>query len=182
MKKTNIPSQKLLLEDQKKGIGWYAVNVASIIFCIKNNQLNVLLEKRKLPPEKNKWIIPGKFLNYDSSPEQTAQAKLQEVLGKRHSYIEQLYLFGDPERELGKRVVTSTYMLLVAETNLKQNYKTSKQSPLENNWFPVKDLPELAFDTKEIIKYGIDRLKSKAEYTTIVLGLLPQKFSLTQLQ
>jgi 8-oxo-dGTP diphosphatase len=172
----NIPSQKLLKEDQKKGIGWYVVNINTLIFCIKDGQLNILLEKREFEPENGKWIIPGKFLNYNLSPEDTVRVKLKEILDVEDAYIEQLYLFGNPNKSLGKRVVTSTYLLLVSEHNLRFNDSANL------TWFPVKQLPELAFDSREIIQYALNRIKNKAEYTTIVAGLLPRQFRLTELQ
>lgn len=171
----DIPSQELLKEDQKKGIGWYVLNVATLVFCIKENQLNVLLEKRNIDPEKDKWVVPGKFLNYGFSPEEIAQSKLREVLGEEGNYIEQLYLFGDPDKKLGKRLLTATYLLLVRDSNLKEEDN-------DLSWFPISQLPALAFDNAEIIKYGIDRLKNKASYSNIVFGLLPKKFRLSQLQ
>lgn len=172
----NIPSQKLLLEDQKKGISWYVVNINTLIFCIKDEQLNVLLEKRNVAPEKGKWVLPGKFLNYNLSPEGTVQIKLKEILGVEESYVEQLNLFGNPNKKLGKRVVTSTYLLLVPKNNLKPNTKT------EIKWFPVKQLPELGFDSEEIINYATARLKNKAKNSTIAAKLLPKRFTLTELQ
>lgn len=172
----DIPSQKLLLADQKKGIGWYVVNINTLIFCIKDEQLNVLLEKRDVAPEKGKWVLPGKFLNYDLSPEETVKVKLKEVLKTDDAYIEQLYLFGNPNKKLGKRVVTSTYLLLVSRSDLKPATKT------ELKWFPVKQLPELAFDNEEIIQYATARLINKAKYSTIAARLLSKQFTLSELQ
>lgn len=174
----NIPSHKLLLKDKRKGIGWYVVNIATLIFCIKDNQLNVLLEKRVISPEKNKWILPAKFLNYNFSPEQIAEKKLNEVIGKTDAYLEQLYLFGDPNKKLGKRVVTSAYMLLIPNGTF--NKKPSKSQ--EISWFPVSNLPALAFDSKRIIEYGVKRLKNKTSHTNIIFGLLPERFRLSELQ
>lgn len=176
MKKIDIPSQKLLLADQKKGIGWYAVNINTLIFCIKDGQLNVLLEKRNVAPEKGKWVLPGKFLDYNLSPEETVQAKLKEILDTKNSYVEQLNLFGNPNKKLGKRVVTSIYLLLVSKNNLKPNTKT------EIKWFPVKRLPELGFDSEEIVNFATIKLKNKAKRSTVAARLLPKQFTLSELQ
>ncbi|MBU1031401.1 NUDIX domain-containing protein [Patescibacteria group bacterium] len=170
---SDIPSQEQILKDRQKGIGWYVLNVATLIFTIQEDRLKILLEKRTASPEERKWVILGKFLDYGKTLEETAQSKLQEIFGSTRAYLEQLYLYGDPDKKIGKKVLTIIYLLLVPNGKI-------KESNLQ--WFPVQKLPVMAFDNKEIIKYGCQRLQNKATNTTIVAGFLPKKFRLSELQ
>lgn len=179
---TNIPSREQILDDARNDIGWYVLSVTTLILCIKDDQLNILLEKRGITPEEGMWLIPGKFLNYNRTLEETAREKLAEVLNinnPEEAYLEQLNSYSDPNKTLGKRVVTNTHLLLVPSHNL----KIGKQNGIKDlQWFPVKRLPDMAFDHKSIIKNALEQLKNKIEYSDIVFSLLPNKFRLSTLQ
>ncbi len=94
-------------------------------------------------------------------------------------YLEQLYTFGDPKRDPRDRVITVTYLALSDST--KWDVRSGGDAG-EASLHSVKKLPTLAFDHKKILEYGVDRLKAKIGYSNIVMGLLPDEFTLTDLQ
>jgi 8-oxo-dGTP diphosphatase len=162
-----------------------SVTVDTIIFTIKNGVLKLLLVKRNIEPFKNKWAIPGGFVNIDQSLEDAAKVKLEEKTGVKDVYLEQLYTFGNPKRDPRGRVITVAYFALINSDNitLKGNSnKTSSKEEYEAEWFDMTNLPQLAFDHKEILGYALKRLKWKFEYTTVAFSLLPKKFTMTQVQ
>lgn len=156
-----------------------SVTVDIVIFTIKSSELKVLLVKRSISPFKDKWSIPGGFVNIEQSLEDAAKTKLEEKTSVKDVYLEQLYTFGEPKRDPRGRVITVTYFALINSENivLKDN-KDQK----DVGWFQLDKLPQLAFDHKEIMEYALKRLKWKFEYTTAAFSLLPKKFTMTQLQ
>jgi len=157
------------------------VTVDPILFTIENNILKVLLVKRGNEPFRGRWAIPGGFVNVNESLEAAARRELEEETGIKEVYLEQLYTYGEPKRDPRARIITISYFALVDSTKLKQ-VKPTKKEILEQKWFSVKDLPDLAFDHKEIIEYAYKRLKYKLEYTVVGLELMPNQFTLTDLQ
>jgi 8-oxo-dGTP diphosphatase len=104
---------------------------------------------------------------------------LRERAGVADIYLEQLYTFGDPKRDLRQRSVSVAYFALVNNDRCTPK-KTEYISDI--SWHSVKNIPKLAFDHDEIVKYGLERLRSKLAYTNIAYGLLPKKFTLSELQ
>lgn len=155
-----------------------SVTVDTIIFTIQSGELRVLLVKRKFQPFKDKWVIPGGFVNVDKSLRETAMFKLYEKTGVKDLYLEQLYTFGDPKRDPRGRVITVSYFALISSENL----TLKKDGEYDAQWFSMTKLPPLGFDHKEILDYATKRLKWKFEYTTAAFSLLPKKFTMTQLQ
>lgn len=158
-----------------------AVTVDIVIFTIINNKLQVLLIKRGTEPFKDRWALPGGFVKMHESLEQAAKRELEEETGVKEVYLEQLYTFGDVNRDLRGRVITIAYFALINSEKAKQKLKATTDAS-EAEWFEVSNLPSLAFDHEEILNYAIKRLKWKFEYTTIVFSMLPKRFTLTQLQ
>ena len=156
-----------------------SVTVDIIIFSLKDNDLKVLLIKRNIEPFKNMWAIPGGFVRIKESLEDAAKRELDEATGVKAVYLEQLYTFGDINRDPRGRVITVAYFALVNSEKTKLDAKTDVS---EAKWFPVSKLPKLAFDHKKILQYALKRLIWKFEYTTVAFSLLPKKFTLTQLQ
>jgi len=155
------------------------VTVDIIIFTIKNHELNVLLIKRKSWPFKDMWAIPGGFVGLKEPLEDAAKRELEEETGVKNVYLEQLYTFGEPERDPRTRVITVAYYALIASENLKLQATTDAA---DVNWFPTDALPKLAFDHDHILDYALQRIRNKVEYTNIAFQLLPEKFTLTELQ
>lgn len=156
-----------------------SVTVEIVIFTIKDDDLKVLLVKRKINPFKNKLALPGGFVRIDESLEAAAKRELKEETGVQNVYLEQLFSFGEPKRDPRGRVITIAYIALVNSENIKLKAATDVSAAL---WFSSKKIPPLAFDHKKILDYSLKRLKWKFEYTTVAFSLLPQKFAISQIQ
>lgn len=156
-----------------------AVTVDLVILTVDQNMLKVMLVKRADGPFADCWSIPGGFLKAGESLEDAAVRVLKEKTGVKNVYVEQLYTFGNPDRDPRARVITVTYFALIPWKHLSQP-ESDKVTDLM--WTSVDALPKLAFDHKEIIQYGVQRLRAKATYSNIVYGLLPRHFSLSELQ
>lgn len=156
-----------------------AVTVDVVIFTIKNNELKVLLVKRGIEPFKGMWAIPGGFIKMDESLEDAARRELKEETGVANIYLEQLYTFGDVDRDPRDRVVTVSYIALINSDNVKLSASTDVS---DAQWFSVLKLPKLGFDHRKIIEYALRRLKWKFGYTTVAFSLLPKNFTLAEVQ
>lgn len=220
-----------------------SVTVDTIIFTVRDlnvdnyrklpeKKFQVLLVKRAGEPYKDKWSLPGTFVEKEERFEEAVNRCLQEKTNIKDIYLEQLYSWGDPQRDPRERVISTSYMGLVdigdiqikagknvedidwfnikintikEKTKEKKNgyYKAeeieilleSKQATLKNRVKVVKEIvngntiiytqilqSDLAFDHAKILIYAIERLKNKVEYTTIAFNLMPEKFTLTNLQ
>ena len=156
-----------------------SVTVDTVIFTVKDGELKVLLVKRGVEPFLGKWAIPGGFIKMNESLEDAAKRELLEETGVKDVYLEQLYTFGDVNRDPRGRVLTVSYMALINSDNVKLSASTDV---VDAKWFSVKSLPQLAFDHKEILDYAIKRLKWKFEYTCVGFSLLSDRFRISELQ
>jgi 8-oxo-dGTP diphosphatase len=118
-------------------------------------------------------------LDSDFSLEDAATRELYEETNVSNVYLEQLYTFGDRQRDPRGRVVTVSYLALLRQEGLELRASTDASGVA---WWPVNELPSLAFDHEKIVTYGYQRLKYKVEYTPAAFKLLPQKFTLRDLQ
>ena len=173
---------------------------------LNQQKLTVLLIKRKEHPFLGQWSLPGGFVKKDETLHEAAIRSLNIKTGLRDIYTEQLYTFGNPNRDPRMRIVSCSYLSLIDRN------KFEFENEAEIKWFEVKiendtlvlksdneDLSLrlrktkkinfeilsdslLAFDHAEIVLNGLLRLQGKIEYTDIVFNLLPEKFTLTQVQ
>ena len=155
------------------------VTVDIVIFTVREGSLQVLLVKRGVPPFEGQHAIPGGFLREGESLEKAALRELHEETGVRNVFLEQLYTFGDPKRDPRGRIITVAYYALIASDKLSL---IAGADAAEALWFRANDLPPLAFDHKHILDYALERLRNKLEYTTVGFQLLPEKFTLGELQ
>ena len=154
------------------------VTVDIVIFTIHSGELRVLLVKRGIPPFVGQFAIPGGFVHEDEDLDQAALRELREETGVSDVYLEQLYSFGNPKRDPRGRVITVAYFALIsADRPLK-----ASSDAAEAKWWSLETLPQLAFDHAMILEYALERLRNKLEYTTVGFQLLPEKFTLTELQ
>ncbi len=158
-----------------------SVTVDTILFSIQAEKLATLLVRRGQWPHKGMWAIPGGFIHLDETLEECARRKLAEETGVSRVYLEQLYTFGEVDRDPRTRVITVAYFALVDGDRLKR-VEPTRADILERRWFSMKGLPELAFDHGRILDYALRRLRYKLEYTAVGLELLPELFTLTELQ
>lgn len=156
-----------------------SVTVDVQFFTVKDGQLRLLLVKRASWPFKGYWALPGGFVKMKEDLETAASREILEECGVKNLFLEQLYTFGDPKRDPRTRVITVSYFALAPKTEIK---KIQKDDIKEAKFFPVDDLPNLAFDHKKIVEFGIQRIKNKIGYSNIVFGLLPKVFSLSEVQ
>ena len=161
------------------GPGALRVTTDVVMFTIRDGALHVLLVRRAAPPFEGEWAIPGGFVGVAESLDEAALRELREETGVTDVYLEQLYTFGAPGRDPRGRVVSVAYYALIA----------ADESPLvagtdaaDARWWPMHALPTLAFDHRAILDYALERLRNKLEYTTVGFQLLPEKFTLSELQ
>jgi 8-oxo-dGTP diphosphatase len=155
------------------------VTVDTVIFTVLDNDLKVLLVKRRYEPFQDQWAIPGGFVGMDESLEDAARRELYEETNVQDLYLEQLYTFGAPERDPRGRVISVSYFALISAEHRQLAARTDSA---EVGWYSVYKLPKLAFDHAEIIDYALQRLRYKLDYTSVGFQLLPKKFTLTELQ
>ena len=156
-----------------------AVAVDTLIFTIKNNKLMILLIQIGSGPYKKKWALPGGIVQLDETLDEAAKRVLKEKAGIKGIYMEQLYTFGDLDRDSRGRMISVAYFALVNSDKI--NLKTMDYYS-DIQWQDVKKLPPLAFDHQKIIKQGLIRLRRKMEYTNVAYGLLNKEFTLTEMQ
>ncbi|HEY9722745.1 MAG TPA: NUDIX domain-containing protein [Oscillatoriaceae cyanobacterium] len=155
------------------------VTVDTVVFTVIEQDLRVLLVKRKLEPFQGRWAIPGGFVEMDEALDEAAKRELLEETNVRDLYLEQLYTFGDPGRDPRGRVISVAYFALVSAEHRELIAATDTS---EVAWFSVYRLPKLAFDHDRIVAYALQRLRYKLDYTSVGFQLLPKKFTLTELQ
>ena len=156
-----------------------SVTVDVVIFSLVQDELQVLLIKRLAAPFANMWAIPGSFIKMDESLEKAAVRTLADETGVEYVYTEQLYTFGTPGRDPRTRVITVAYFALVPHDAI---HPQAGRDAHETGWFSISELPTLAFDHAEIVDYAYKRLRYKLEYTSVGFQLLPDVFTLTELQ
>ncbi len=157
------------------------VAVDAVVFGYsKDDGVSVLLIQRKYEPYKNQWAIPGGFVLEKESLIKAVKRELLEETGIEVNYLEQLYTFGDPDRDPRNRVISVAYFGLVKT----EAYKKLKASTDAENarWFNIRNLPNLAFDHHEILSLAIDRLRAKVRYEPIGFELLNKKFPFSDLE
>ena len=157
-----------------------SLTVDCIIFGLdESSRLKVLLIQRAKEPFKNHWALPGGFVDENETLEAAALRELQVETGVSDVFIEQLFTFGTPGRDPRGRVVTVAYYALI---NLAEHKIGADTDAQDVKWFPINELPPLAFDHAEILETAITRLRSKLRYQPVGFELLAEKFTLTQLQ
>jgi 8-oxo-dGTP diphosphatase len=156
-----------------------ALTVDCVVFGLDDEDLKVLLIKRDLEPFRGRWALPGGFVHVDESLDDAARRELREETGVARVYLEQLYTFGDVDRDPRGRVVSVAYYALV---KLSDHRVLAATDAREAGWFAVWDAPSLAFDHEAILQTALARLKGKVRYQPIGFELLPAKFTLSRLQ
>lgn len=157
------------------------IAVDAIVFGYsKTHGVAVLLIKRKYPPFKNSWAIPGGFVLPNESLEDGVKRELQEETGITVNYLEQLYTFGLPNRDPRQRVISVAYFALV-KSALFQQLKASTDAE-EAQWFNINALPSLAFDHQTILQAAIERVRAKVRYQPIGFELLDKKFPFSDVE
>ena len=158
-----------------------ALTVDCVVFGLdlEEQDLKVLLIQRALEPFAGHWALPGGFVQVGESVDDAALRELREETGVVRVYLEQLYTFGEPDRDPREHVVSVAYYALV---NLSPHKLQAATDAKDAAFFGVHDIPSLAFDHETILDTALERLRGKLRYEPIGFELLPRKFTLTQLQ
>ncbi len=182
---TDYSSEKEFLSDYN--IHDYDIPLASVdmsIFTVREGQLQVLLVKRAQYPAKGKWALPGGFIDLkrDKTLDDTAFRKLAEKTGVKIPYLEQVQSFGSSKRDPRGWSVTIAYLALVASEEIQLAKDPSSEEVAWVSVDSVKTDYKLAFDHQVILEVCYQRLRNKVEYTSLPVNLLPDEFTLTELQ
>lgn len=156
------------------------IAVDAIVFGYTNHTIHVLLIKQKFGKLKDQWALVGGFVKNGETLTEAVKRELHEEAGVEVDYMEQLYTFGDDvNRDPRFQVVTVAYFALVNATNLTLTADTDAE---EAQWFPVNELPEMAYDHTAIVQLAKERLQRKLMYQPIGFDLLPNAFLFSDLE
>jgi 8-oxo-dGTP diphosphatase len=159
-----------------------SVTVDIILFTFYENELKVLLIQRNNPPFAQKWALPGGFVEMNEDLEAAALRELAEETNVTNVYLEQLYTFGEPDRDPRTRVITVAYFALLSVDQVAKQQIRGASDAGDARWWSMYALPELAFDHARILHYALQRLRWKLEWTALGFLLLPEEFTLSELQ
>ncbi|UCR89018.1 NUDIX hydrolase [Mycetocola spongiae] len=158
--------------------------VSTVIFALRpapegggRRTVWIPLVRRIRDPQRGVWALPGGPLEPERELAESAAFTLNETTGLSPRYLEQLYAFGGLNRSPGHRVVSIVYWALVREDEAAEAVVTENVA-----WFPADDLPEMAFDHREIADYAVARLRGKLEYSHLAHAFLGDLFTLAQLR
>lgn len=154
-----------------------AVATDCVIFGFDGNEINVLLIERGAEPYKGKWAFPGGFMRIDESAEQCAQRELREETSLVAEHIEQLQAFSAVTRDPRERVVSIAFYALVKLSEVRGGDDAARAQ-----WFPIDSVPGLAFDHDRILRVATNRLREKLCFEPIGFNLLPDVFTMSELQ
>ena len=149
-----------------------------IIFGFDEGELKLLLLKRNFEPALGKWSLMGGFLKNNESLDDGARRILYQLTGLKDIFMEQLYSFGDLNRDPGERTISIAYFALIKISDTDKELAKNHGA----RWISIKELPDLIFDHSEMVKKGLAKLRIRSELKPIGFELLNEKFTLPQLQ
>jgi 8-oxo-dGTP diphosphatase len=160
----------------------FAVTVDLVVLTIRNGTLSALLIQRGSEPYRRKWALPGGFVDIDEDLTEAAERELAEEtnLAEPAGHLEQLASYGAPGRDPRGRVVTVAYLALLPDLPTPMAGTDAAAA----SWRPVAETPagELAFDHHRILADGVERARSKLEYTTLAAAFCPPEFTIAHLR
>lgn len=158
--------------------GMMKVATDIVVFTVINEDLKVLLIKRRYPPYKGKYALPGGFVRKDEEPWESGLRELKEETGITDVYLAQLRVYGHPDRDPRGRVVSIAFVTLCKPDEAL--YPDSDAIAAE--WHSMNKLPSLAFDHSRIIDDALNQVRLELQTTNIAYQILPDKFTLTRMQ
>jgi ADP-ribose pyrophosphatase YjhB (NUDIX family) len=153
------------------------VAVDCIIFGFDGENLKILLVQRNFEPKKGEWSLMGGFIDDKESSDQAANRVLNTLTGLENIYLEQLNTYTEIDREPTARIMSISYYALI---NIHDNIQINEE--YNTKWFDLQDRPSLIFDHNEMVKDAILRLRRRASTRPIGFELLPEKFTMKDLQ
>jgi 8-oxo-dGTP diphosphatase len=154
-----------------------AVTTDCVIFGFDGERLQVLLIERGIEPFKGRWAFPGGFIKMDETAEEGALRELKEETGMENAFIQQFHTFSNPLRDPRERVITIAFYALVRIQEVKGGDDAASA-----RWFPLDEIPALAFDHDHMLRMATQRLRQEIHFHPIGFELLPEKFTLRELQ
>ncbi len=156
----------------------HLVSVDVIIFGFDESRLKVLIGRRQMDPGRGEWSLYGGFVSADESTDDAARRTLQELTGMKKVFIRQVGAFGQVDRDPGERVISIAYYALI---NVK-DYSEKQRMEHKAEWTDISELPQLYSDHREMVRQAWKLMKQKMRTEPIGFNLLPDLFTLTQLQ
>ncbi|MBE6261564.1 MAG: NUDIX hydrolase [Prevotella sp.] len=154
------------------------LSVDCIIFGFDNNKLKILIGKRNMDPGRGEWSLYGGFVRNDESLDEAAHRTLRELTGLRNVFMRQVGAFGNLDRDPGERVVSVAYYALI---NVK-DYSERQRKQHDVEWVNIEDIPQMYSDHNEMVVKARKLMKQKIKADPVGFQLLPELFTLTQLQ
>ena len=156
-----------------------AVTVDVVVFTIENDDLKVLLIQRDLEPFAGKWAIPGGFIEIDERLSDAAKRELKEETGVSVAYLEQLYTFGNPDRDPRERIITVAYFTLIPSDQLSL---IAGDDARDAQLFGMNDLPDLASDHDNILRVAKQRVTERLNDAYFAFRIMPKTFTMYELR
>ncbi len=154
-----------------------AVTTDCVIFGFDGVSIKVLLVQRGIDPFKGFWAFPGGFMKIDETAEECALRELEEETGLKHASVEQFHTFTAVGRDPRERVITIAFYALVKISQVKGGDDAANA-----RWFAYDEIPGLAFDHDRILRMAVNRLKERICFEPVGFELLPEVFTMTELQ
>lgn len=156
-----------------------AVTADVVVFTIENDELKVLLIQRDQYPHEGEWAIPGGFIDIDESLGQAAKRELKEETGVSARFLEQLYTFGNPDRDPRERIITVAYFTLMPFDDLSI---VAGDDARDASLYSTDDLPPLAFDHDGILRAAMHRVRERLDDSFYAFQILPKAFTMYELR
>lgn len=174
-----IYTQDAFMEEKKYSYKYPHPSVTTdcVIFGFDGGKLKVLLVERGLEPYKGRWAFPGGFVKMDESCEEGALRELEEETALKGTYVQQFHTYSNPNRDPRERVITVAFFALVRIQEVEAGDDANKAQ-----WFAIDEVPQLAFDHDVILRDALKRLRERIHFQPIGFELLPEKFTMRQLQ
>lgn len=157
----------------------FAVSIDCVVFGFDGEDLKVLLIERSSDPYKDYWALPGDLLEPEKDLNSSVNKVLKDLTGLNGLYFEQVETFGETDRHPLGRVITTSYYTLVKVSDYELN---PASFAAEAKWFSIDKIGQLAFDHNKILNSCIDQLKRSVRVKPIGFELIPQQFTITELQ
>lgn len=157
----------------------FYVAADAVVFTTLNKELKILLIKRRDPPFKGQFALPGGFVEINENLENAAKRELEEETGVKNIFLKKLHAFGDVGRDPRGRVISIPFLALIDGEKIKLHATSDAELA---KWHSVYDLPQLGFDHDKIIKDALKHLRFEIENTNIAFQIMPEKFTLSELQ
>lgn len=154
------------------------IGVDCIVFGLCEGSLKLLLIKRNFEPHKGEWSLMGGFVNYEESVDNAARRVLKDLTGLDGIYMHQIGTFGEVDRDPGERVVSVAYCALLNFPDIDHESLMSHNA----HWVDFNQIPHLCLDHDSMIRKAITKIQNKFRTEPLAFRLLPQRFTLTQLQ